>query len=229
MRKISLKFLIALISSLIIVTAVIIIACGPDYYDPTYSFFPQELIPAGIYTPFYKSELILFGMRRTKETNIHDFDSINIDEWSAFFVGKVTIKDLGYLIKKARIGEIDTLIYFLKNPIFPLSNQLVTNTILNYSDKNIVRQFLFYLGFAKRCETFATFRKDFEYWYDIKGKYDEKEIQSLDPRNNKDSMKVLVSGGLKQLHNVNNMFIYERYLFQIVRLYYHGICCRSFL
>jgi hypothetical protein len=229
MKRISPKSIIALISLSIVVTAVFIIACS-DYYDPTYSFFPQELIPAGAYTPFYKTDEFLYGWKK-KDTNIHDFDSINIDEWNAFFSHIVTKKDLASLIYHARIGEIDTLIYFLKDQKFPLPINLSSNTILNYSNKNIVKQFLFYLGFSKRCETFATYYFDDYSWistnagnlsftdWDKKMEQDKKE---LDPRNNKDSMKILVDGGLKQIRNVKNKFIYERYLFQIARLYYHA-------
>jgi hypothetical protein len=63
MKKISPKSIIALISVSIVVTAIIIIACS-DSYDPTYSFFPQELIPTGVYAPFFRTDEILYGWHR---------------------------------------------------------------------------------------------------------------------------------------------------------------------
>jgi len=230
MKKISPKSIIALISISIVVMAVIVIACSDYGSEGTNSFFPQEIIPVGVYTPFYKTDDILYGWHR-KDTNVHDFDSININEWWGFFSRAVTVKDLADIIYHARIGEIDTLIYFLKDQKFPIAAKLASNTILNYSDKNIVRQFLFYLGFAKRCETFTTYYFDQYNWYSTVGRnlafkdWDKKEEEdkvALDPRSNKDSMKILIDGGIKQIRNVKNKFIYERYLFQISRLYYHA-------
>ncbi|MDR3611867.1 MAG: hypothetical protein P4L27_14955 [Ignavibacteriaceae bacterium] len=227
MKKISPKSIIALISILIIVTTVIIIACGWDgEEDPAYSFLPQELI----YTPFYKTSEI-FYVGGQKDSNIHDFDSINIEEWGGFFSGLVTNKDLGYILYQARIGEIDTLIYFLKDQKFPLKTKLALNTILSYPDKNISMQFLVYLRFAKRCETFTTYIFDSSSWYAStrSDTYDnnyfkrlEEYEASVDPRNNKANMDQIINDGLNQLVNAKNKFIYERYLFQIARLYYHA-------
>lgn len=63
-----------------------------------------------------------------------DFNSVNLDDWNGYFGGNVKRDDLNYILYKARTGEIDTLIFAIKKPKYPLANTLKKNSILNYKD-----------------------------------------------------------------------------------------------
>jgi hypothetical protein len=140
---------------------------------------------------------------------VHSMDSTNLMEWSGIFKGKVSLFDLQYLVYQSRIGEIDTCIFYLKNNQYPITKRLKNNLLLAIDDKTLAKDFLFYLGYAKRCEPYATFNP--EWWDDSK----------VDPRVNKKGLEKLIAGGRKAMDGSTNPVLKERYAFQVTRLYFH--------
>lgn len=210
--KSSKKFLIASISGALVLITGIILACTEFGYEDFYnSFFAPETSHAHEYKPFFRS-LNKFYENERFETTLNSFDSINIVEWRNFFSSKVTRADMKFLMYRSRIGEIDSLIFYLKDSKYPAQSYLKYNTIYSVEDKNAIKECLFYLGFAKRCEPFATFNP--EWWDD--------DAKNKDPRKNKTAMLKLIEGGSKALANVKSEFIRQRYLFQIIRLYFNA-------
>jgi hypothetical protein len=211
-KKNSKKFLVASISGALVLVTGIILACADFGYEDFYnSFFAPETSHAHEYKPFFRS-LNKFYENERFETTLNSFDSINVVEWRNFFGSKVSRADMKFLMYRSRIGEIDSLIFYLKDNKYPAKSYLKYNSIYTVEDKNAIKECLFYLGFAKRCEPFATFNP--EWWDD--------DAKNKDPRRNKTAMLKLIEGGSKALVNVKSDFIRQRYLFQIIRLYFNA-------
>lgn len=203
--------------SLLIIATGIALACAdidmPDY--PTSCFAPETVHNENI-TPFFLSYHTLYtesyynwDSYELYENNVKTFNDDNTDEWSGYFKHKAATNDISFVLYKARLGEIDTMIFYLKKPNYPISDVLESNSILK-GDKRSALDFLYYTGFAKRCEPYSTYAPD---WWDD-------EAKAKDPRNNKTAMEGLEEGGLKQITNANSAFVKQRYMFQVLRLYY---------
>lgn len=198
------------ISLAVLAIAGIGFACGWDgYEDDNYnSFFTPEVSNNAEAEPFFKSYHAFYGDLWI-ENNLTTFDTTNIDEWKSILTG-VKQKDIHYLLYKARLGEIDTMIFFLKNNAYPIKPYLKKNSLFLLADKNICGEFLYYVGFARRCEPYATYAPE---WWDDSG--------DDDPKKDKATIQKLIIGGKKQLLNVKTGFIRDRYIFQITRLYFN--------
>ena len=211
-KKVSKKFLILSISSAFTLITGIILACADFGYEDFYnSFFAPETSHAKDYKPFFRSMNKYYGFDPYQPI-ITNFDSVNVVEWRNFFGNVVNRADMKFLVYKSRIGEIDSLIFYLKDNKFAAKSYLRYNTIYSAADKSAIKEFLYYLGFAKRCEPFATYTPD---WWDDNAK-------TNDPRNSTTSMLKLIEGGSKALANAKSDFIRQRYIFQITRLYYNS-------
>jgi hypothetical protein len=208
-KRISKKFTILFVSLLL--TVGIILACGGGDYFEDYinSFFNPYVSKSDHYATFYISGES--SGYPEYYSGVHEFDSVNIDEWSVFFNSKVARTDLKNLVYKSRIGEIDTLIFYIKDNHYAIKPKLKNNSLLNFQDKVIAKEFLFYLGFAKRCEPFANYVPD---WWD--------RDNADDPRKQTTAMQKLIDGGKKSFSNAKNINIRQRYLFQLVRLMYNA-------
>ncbi len=198
----------------IVIAAVIIsLACGDMGFDDYYtsSFFPPEITHDEKFNEFFCTPDPLYVSSR-KDGYITDFNEVNIDEWSAYFQKQVTDMDLDYILYKARSGEIDSLIFSIKKSgFYPVGNKLRDNSILKIKDTRSALDFLYYMGFAKRCEKYGTY--EYQYWYDDRD-------SNKDPRKDVAGMNALIAGGLKQMTNPKNNFVKQRYVFQLLRLYY---------
>jgi hypothetical protein len=210
-NKISKKFLILIVSTSLLITTGIILACGGEDFSDFYnSFFAPETSNTPESKPFYRSSQTFYDYNYFGDT-INTIDTTNLYEWKTFFAQKVSAHDLKFLIYQSRIGEIDTCIYFIKNDKFPIKKHLLKNSLLSIEDKALAKEFLFYLGFAKRCEPFSTYSP--EGWND-----GNKE----DLRSDVNGMNKLVNGGEKAMINVKSPFIKERYAYQVTRLLFQS-------
>lgn len=212
-RKTLKRFIPFLVISAVIAIAAIVMACAyadMDNYPP--SFFAPETIHSERYYPFFRSFYPLYE-NNYKEDYRDDFNVINITEWDSYFAHGVKKNDLEQIVYKYRLGEIDTLIFNIKKPEFPLTASLKNNSILHFNDKRTALDFLFYIGFAKRCEKYATYVPD--PWTDY-----GTDKKATNPRDDKATMTTLEEGGVKQITNVNSDFVKQRYIFQLIRLYF---------
>lgn len=207
--------------SVIILVAGLILACADaEMNDYPESFFAPEITHNTRYAPFFLSFHVLYVNPPGQESSgfnfkysyISDFNEIDIREWKSYFQNQVQDADLKYILYKARLGEIDTLIFSIKRPGYPVSNELKNNSVLKIVDTRSALDFLYYMGFAKRCEKYATYER--EGWYDVN------EKDPNDFRGDIAGMTALESGGLKQMANIKSGFVSQRYAFQILRLYY---------
>jgi hypothetical protein len=146
--------------------------------------------------------------------NSGNFNDRNVKQWNEFFGGRVSLTDLNTLLYKTRIGQVDTLIFRLKDGKTKVTGDLKSNAILDYPNKQAAIEFLYYLGFAKRCEPYALQRTG---WY-----YGEKDEDAETKYKEEDEIQKLLDGGQKNMTRARNKFIRERYLFQLVRLRFYG-------
>ena len=200
--------------SLILLTADIMLACIDVEVSPyPNSFFAPEITHNNKCYEFFRSYYPLY-QADYKSDYTTDFNSMNLNEWDGYFKKAVAEKDLNYLIYTARLGEIDTLIFTIKKPAYPITSNLKANSIMKVADTRSALDFLYYIGFAKRCEKYATYVPD---WYE-----DEAKKKAADPRNDKETLTKLEKGGIKQIGNANSDFVRQRYAFQVLRLYFMG-------
>jgi hypothetical protein len=194
------------------------LACGPSFEieNSHYRFFSQEVSHADSYKPFFRALGLLYtgeaGASTLKTDNIGDFRETNIRDWFAFFSQKVSKSDIEQLLYTVRLGEIDSLIFKLQKESFSADEKLQQNSLLRYADKKAAKAFLFYLGYAKRCETVACYAPE---WYNP-------DTTAANPLNNTYLIDSLISGGKRMLEKSANPFITGRYIFQLTRLYYLG-------
>lgn len=207
------KYLIAFASIFILTASVqIIIACGGGdyYYEWKSSFFAPENAKTKVNekTNPLNYSFYQYYKHSASNNNLNDYTKINTLEWYNFFDKKVSKRELGNIIYKLKLSDIDNLIFRLKDDNYKINKNLPGNSILKFSNKKMAISFLFYMGYAKRCEPYANFYKDY-YW-------EKKE----DPRQDTLAIEKQIIGGKKLLSYCGSKFIKERYIFQITRLYY---------
>jgi hypothetical protein len=143
-----------------------------------------------------------------EENYITNFNQINVEEWETYFDKKITKVQLEYWLYKSDLKQIDDQIFNIRDGK-ALPNTFNKNHNLNsLSSKEKTIPFLFYLGFALRNEKFST--KQIHSWEEEKVKYPEVNITSQ------------IIGGIGLLNSEKNNFIKERYLFQLIRLYFYN-------
>jgi len=210
-KKALLKSSLVPISFILLVTA-ILLACADVEISPyPDSFFAPEISHSDRDAHFFVSDNTLYKIGY-KTDYIDDFDSINVQEWFGYFKYTVSAIDLSYLLYKSRLTEIDSLIFYLKKPGMKLSSKLRNNSIIKFTDTRSTIDFLYYIGYAKRCAAYST--------YNPGDWYDDEKTKANDPRNDKAGMLKLAQGGIKQIGNAGTNFVKQRYAFQVVRLYY---------
>lgn len=210
-KKTLLKSSLFPVSVLLLVLAIILACIDVDVAPYPDSFFAPEISHSDRDAHFFVTMNTLYGVH-FKEDYIHDFDSINIAEWTGYFKNKVSGADIAYILYKSRLGEIDSLLYYMKDPGIKLSAKLKSNSLLTFSDARSTKDFLYYIGYAKRCEKYSTYNPD-DWW-------DREKTKANDPHNDKAGMLKLIEGGAKQISNANSNFVRQRYAFQVVRLYF---------
>ncbi|MBI2418746.1 MAG: hypothetical protein HYV28_12755 [Ignavibacteriales bacterium] len=161
--------------------------------------------------------------------NLHNFDSTNIASWYHFFDKKIAFKDLEKVVYKFSKPEIDTMLLSVRDKQNPASVKLKGNSVLTYPNSSLILDFLTYLNFAKLCEPYSATL--FENWR-IKCEAWAIERTRIEPVTKKNYLKFLFESGEKLSRKTRSSFIWERYMFQIGRLYFQSgdmkSCCRYF-
>jgi len=202
MKKHLKLFSITLIS---ITTFIIVLACGNyDYPDEYYSFFAPEISKENQYSCFYRRYHSVFRCSDVSSTN-EEFYSTNINEWKQFFNGAVADEDIEELLYKTSLPSLDSLLQHVKNRKKNLPSKLKNNSLLSYKNPSAINDFLYYLGFAKRCEKYNI--PPYYYW----------EVPKVDTSGS----AILLKAGTDQWKRQKNSFIKQRYLFKLVHLNYN--------
>lgn len=191
-----------------------------DFYEygseTSNSLFTPEIIGDTEFKPFFKTEMSqYYGFEDVNK----GFYNQNISDWVAYFENKVDSADIEKVLYQSKLHQIDTLIFYLQNSKIPISKQLKSSSLLSYSSKEKTLEFLYYLGFALRCEAFSN-NPIQESW-----EYEPKSFK------NNELLLKLLKGGLKQGLKSTSDFVKERYFFQLVRLHYFNedyVKCETF-
>jgi hypothetical protein len=182
-------------------------ACADVGWEDWYqSMFAPEMVSEKGKEPFFRS-MMQFYKSPYYYDNISLFDNVNVNEWHAFFKSQVTKADIRTLLYQTTTGQIDTAIFHLRDSAYPITANLISSSIFTYPTTVDAKDFLFYVGYARRCEPYATYNPNS--WY-----YNNDETW----RNDVAAMDKLVEGGQKMIGIVKNPFIKERYIFQVLRL-----------
>ncbi len=209
MKKIvSAKFWIALISIGCIGTGIAIACAGG--WDEEYgsSNFSPEVFVDSAYSPFFLSDQFYYKIGHDQNQDDR-FNNANIKEWSGYLQNKLSQPVLSFLLQEATAMAIDSLVNYTsgKAPALPASMPLLA-TWQKTSDKKITA-FLRYLQLAKKAESFAV--NNFKYSWD----YDTK------PKTNKSFDAAPLNRDLQnELNSSSDVFLKERYWFQLVRSYF---------
>ena len=134
-----------------------------------------------------------------------DFTQVNLEEWVAFFGGKIPAEAWSTLLYKDPLPRLDALIFALKGKAPPGPADAI---FLSYPDRETLVAALFYVGFAKRAERFVPQRLA-NYW-DVPAKPAEA-----------DAPTALIAAGKKAHVAATNPFLRQRYAFQLLRLHFH--------
>ncbi len=196
------KFGIVLCSVLLSVSA--ILACG-YYLEYPFSLFIPEIIEKKQQEKFFYSNNTTLYTGRV-ENHISAFNEQNILEWESYFNKKISKQTIEFWLYKSNLNQIDEMIFFIRDKKALQDKTLENSNISKSVPKEESIPFLFYLGFALRNEKLTT--KPIFSW--------EEEPK----KESTDEIKKQIEGGLKLFVNEKNTFLKERYIFQLVRLYY---------
>lgn len=216
--KIFSKLLIAFVS--LLSCYFVILACaGGDWTeeDAKSSFFYQNIMIEkdidSTYLPFFRKVTEPFyGNQLGDYHNNTLFKDQNVEEWKEHFKGDLHPDEISWILYESSLEEIDHLIFYSKDKAYkkiPAALSRLNMFLLKDQDK--LREFLFYVGFARRCEKVAAIEETSEWDYDA-SEYKKKE-------NFKEKyVAELIENGEKMLDNPKSNFVKERYMFQILRL-----------
>ena len=205
--KKSLTYFLSIVFALATIgTFVFCVFSGFEGVDYISSFFAPEVSQKGTPSPFFRSIQICY--KDDQPVNTNDYSNTNIKEWIAFFDNKVTAADMAALLyDSSNTGYIDTLVYYAKYNMYPIREELKRNSI-NKTDMAKRLEFLYYLGFAKRCEPYVTIIPQIGW-----GAPEPDPEAPL-------AREKLIAGGKKLLAGLKLPFVKQRCHFQIVRLLY---------
>lgn len=200
------KFVVRGISLILCGLIKTLFACsGNDCEGGDYFFDPYVIHDSSVTSLFRDPCYPLFNCTNSSG-NVDVFKEQNSAEWRGFFKNAITEKPLTYMLYKSTTKQIDSAIFIMKKTMSPPPNQEIYGSFLKYDNPSNVIEFLYYVGFARRCEPWVAAVPD---WNDTP---DSAKINS-------ETGKLLTAAQV-QLPNVKAPFIYERYLFQIIRLFF---------
>lgn len=207
MKKIfSKKFWAALISMPIIAGG-IVLACaggwGPEEYG-TSSFTPEAFVDS-VYRPFFYSEMFYYyGIGHDADHNKR-FNELNVAEWTGWLENKIPAADIEYILLYEDLPAIDSAAAYMGGKLKVLPPSLRSSKLFAAKNKK-AEDFIMYLALAKKSEEFAL--NDLDHWYD--------EPKKRPPFN----ASKLNAALLLQFNNAKDVFLKQRYWFQLVRSYF---------
>ena len=137
----------------------------------------------------------------------------NLIEWESFFEKKIQRDAIQFWLYRSKLSEIDEILFYLENKT-PIKTEYVKvngKSFLKFPKK--AKAFFYYMGFARRNEVY-TLDESPDTWGGHQ--YKDKIVPKFESVN----LQNQISGGISLYENEQFQFIKERYIFQIVRLYY---------
>ena len=169
------------------------------------TFFDPEIL--GAPSPFFfDPHYPFYGYI---DQTVPDFAKLNRDEWQGYFGGKLSPEAWDAVLYKAPLERIDHLIFLLGGKS-GVTAEPDDAPFTAFGDKTSLRSALFYVGFAKRVEPFATV-------------HNPNDWQPAPPpgKEQDQAMGRLLGGGGKSLAAATSPFLRQRYAFQLLRLHFY--------
>jgi hypothetical protein len=197
------------LSSFLGLGTILALACaGGDWDETEGSMFTPEIINKPNYVPFFRTQYYPFYDEGGYYTDqLTACKELNLKEWNLYFEGKVSKEALDYWLYKAEGKEVNNMIFTIKGTtkdLPKLSDDSKKHSLISVSPSDKATAFLYYVGFAHRNENIAAVQ--YEPW-------EEKKEPTVD-------IAKQIDGGMKFFNNAKHPILKERYLYQLVRLYY---------
>jgi len=143
-------------------------------------------------------------------SGVSDFREINLDDWDGFFSKRLPREVWAALLYKAPLSRLDELIFSLqgKRPATTADAPFAS-----YPDRAELVAALFYVGFAKRVEPFATEKSDYWEW--------EAKQDKIDRKARDEAIASLIVRGGRAMARAKLPFLRQRYALQILRLHFY--------
>ncbi len=208
------RLLVLLIGVLFSVLTILWACGGDDDYDYR-SWYKSSFIPPEVMIQNKEKNLILSNFTWTSDWNdfAENYRTVykdkNLKEWEGYFNKKISLDILGYWLYTATLKDVDEMIFTLTKKKTE-KKFIIKYNLVNLQSTDKLISFLFYLGFAKRNEVFVL--NDIDTWRG-KDPVEKPEISDI-------TISKQIEGGLRLFKKEKSFFIKERYIFQLLRLYY---------
>ncbi|MCC6187135.1 MAG: hypothetical protein IT256_08285 [Chitinophagaceae bacterium] len=206
MKKIFSKKLLLLFSAIAFISYGFLWACaGGDWDEYGNSAFTPEAFVDNSYKPFFFSQQFYYDIG-FDEAHRSRFNDAIVKDWTQYLGKNNQAREVQFLLLNASKQLIDSI---QAMPLKTLPKNIAAmQLVLNKAEPKIA-QMLRFLSYAKANEAYAA--AEIEYW-----RYDEqKPIKKLSS-----SQLAMVKQMEKEFDASNDLFLKQRYFFQIVRAIY---------
>jgi hypothetical protein len=181
-------------------------ACAGGEVDITEeTFFDPEII-GGPSPFFFDPHYPFYGYL---DQTVPDFSSVNRTEWQSYFRGKLSPEAWDAVLYKAALVKVDHLIFLIGGKK-GVAAEPDDAPFAAYADRAALKAALFYVGFAKRVEPFATVKAP-NNW----------EPPSPPRPDQEQAMAKLIESGGRALASATSRFLQQRYALQLLRLRFY--------
>lgn len=207
-KMFSKKHLTVLISTFTVGTG-IILACagdwGPEY--GTSSFTPEAFVDSSYRPFFYSGNYFYYDIAYDTK---HDsrFNEVNVNDWSTYLGNDASTTELQHLLNTASLTAIDSVANYANGKIKSLPQSMQLFQLLKKPNAKTT-SFINYLLLAKKSEDFAVSNVQYSWEYEEKKK--------TKPYANAATLNAQL---LQQFTNAKDVFLKQRYWFQLERSYF---------
>jgi hypothetical protein len=174
-------------------------------------FFDSNLLLSAEDTPLYVSQRKLYGRPTGQPASAKDVQTVNLEEWSAYFGNAIAQPLLSDLIYHMPLAEVLDLVAAAegKNPSLTADRYLMNEAFVKYGRRTRVLRSLEYLALAKRVEPIATQERGYRWGVESPAAVDPAGVEEL--------IKIAESRVSRA-----DKFLAQRYRFQALRLMYYS-------
>ena len=209
MKKIFSKNSAAGLISICLLCAGIAIACsGDDGYEYRVSNFTPEVFVKASYSPFLYSNMFYYKIGHDEDQNKR-FNEDNVTAWSGWLKSVIPHKELVFFLQKASPTEIDSVSQYVNGKLATWPHQLKGFVTERKNKIKKICQFFNYLQLAKTSEGFAVNEIQYAWDYDSTKRFKKFDVGPLN-----DSLE-------KEFIAADDIFLKERYWFQLERSYFY--------
>lgn len=184
----------------------IVWACaGGDLSDYGTSNFTPEAFVSKKFSPLFYAPYTYYYRMGYETDQVDRFNSSNVKDWSNYFGDTALSTELGFLLNEHPKATIDSIARFLNKRAPALPPAVRSYSLFKRKDSKITA-FIHYLSLAKEAGVFAHSYSGWEYDGGKTVVYEHAALlnQSL----------------LKGFNEADDVFVQQRYWFQLVRSYY---------